>query len=143
MYRDVQKLRNFKPVFRREAWSSGNLCKKVSNLQTEFGVQDAIDFGVMTQKSVGVPFTVPITCTSYKTTFNTPKFSPTQLLTLAKGDRLALLESIMLPQRGGVGGTKSFDSFSVWKQKRKILVVNSKDQIHVQMQFNNHQNLNQ
>lgn len=76
--------------------------------------------GVMTQKSVGVPFTVPITGTPYKTAFNTPKFSPTQLLTPAKDDRSPLLDSSMLPQRG-VGVQKVLTEFLSIEAKEETL----------------------
>ncbi|XP_074340860.1 rop guanine nucleotide exchange factor 7-like [Apium graveolens] len=76
--------------------------------------------GVMTQKSVGVPFTVPVTGTPYKTAFNTPKFSPTQLLTPAKGDRSPLLDSSMLPQRG-VGVQKVLTEFLSIEAKEETL----------------------
>lgn len=51
--------------------------------------------GVMTHKSVGVPYTVPISSTPYKTAFTTPRFSPTQLVSPGKRER-----SWFVPHRG-------------------------------------------
>ncbi|KAL1808167.1 hypothetical protein ACET3Z_025157 [Daucus carota] len=55
--------------------------------------------GLMTQKSLRVPSTLPITSTPYKTSFNTPKFSRTQSGTV-KGNRSQLSGKSMLPNRG-------------------------------------------
>lgn len=56
--------------------------------------------GVMTHKSVGVPYTVPISSTPYKTAFTTPRFSPTQLVSPGKSERSSFVDGSMLPHRG-------------------------------------------
>ncbi|KAK8280534.1 hypothetical protein V6Z11_D09G182900 [Gossypium hirsutum] len=61
--------------------------------------------GLIGQKSLSVPYSVPFPSTPYRTAFSTPNFSPAQLATPAKGDRSPFLSSSKVPQRG-MGVTK-------------------------------------
>lgn len=54
---------------------------------------------MITHKSVGIALPVSA-ATPYKTTFTTPSFSPSQLVSPAKGDRTPYIESSKLPLRG-------------------------------------------
>ena len=56
--------------------------------------------GVIGQKSLSIPYSVPFSSTPYKTAFTTPKFSPSQLVSPAKGERSPFLKSGKIPQRG-------------------------------------------
>lgn len=45
MYQVVQKLKRLKPVFRKAAWESGNLCKRAEGLKSQLeSIQAAIDW---------------------------------------------------------------------------------------------------
>ncbi|TYI65793.1 hypothetical protein E1A91_D09G181400v1 [Gossypium mustelinum] len=61
--------------------------------------------GLIGQKSLSVPYSVPFPSTPYRTAFSTPNFSPAQLATPAKGDRSPFLSSSKVPQCG-MGVTK-------------------------------------
>lgn len=61
--------------------------------------------GLIGQKSLSIPYSVPFPSTPYRTAFSTPNFSPAQLATPAKGDRSPFLSSSKVPQRG-MGVTK-------------------------------------
>ncbi|XP_022742047.1 rop guanine nucleotide exchange factor 7-like [Durio zibethinus] len=56
--------------------------------------------GVIGQKSLSIPYSVPVSSTPYLTAFTTPNFSPAQLVSPAKGERSPLLTSSQIPQRG-------------------------------------------
>ncbi|XP_044473881.1 rop guanine nucleotide exchange factor 7-like [Mangifera indica] len=56
--------------------------------------------GVITQKSISIPYPVPFTSTPYKTAYTTPSFSPAPLLSPAKGERSPFCTSSKVPQRG-------------------------------------------
>lgn len=61
--------------------------------------------GLIGQKSLSVPYSMPFPSTPYRTAFSTPNFSPAPLATPAKGDRSPFLSSSKVPQRG-MGVTK-------------------------------------
>ncbi|GMI96470.1 hypothetical protein HRI_003316300 [Hibiscus trionum] len=56
--------------------------------------------GIIGQKSLSVPYSVPFSSTPYRTAFSTPNFSPAPLATPAKGDRSPFLSSSKVPQCG-------------------------------------------
>lgn len=57
--------------------------------------------GVIAHKSVGIPYSLPISSSPYKTAFTTPSFSPARLITPAKaGERSPYLDGNKLPPRG-------------------------------------------
>ncbi|CAK9137622.1 unnamed protein product [Ilex paraguariensis] len=57
--------------------------------------------GMIAHKGVGIPYSVPVSSTPYKTAFTTPSFSPSQRISPAKGERLSpCLDSSKLPHRG-------------------------------------------
>lgn len=55
--------------------------------------------GVIAQ-SVPISFSVPISSTPYKSAFATPSFSPSQLVSPAKGERSPFITSSKIPHRG-------------------------------------------
>ncbi|EOY07372.1 RHO guanyl-nucleotide exchange factor 7 [Theobroma cacao] len=56
--------------------------------------------GVIGQKSLSIPYSVPFSSTPYRTAFTTPNFSPAQLVSPAKGERSPYLTSSKFQQRG-------------------------------------------
>ncbi|KAM3738051.1 hypothetical protein ACB098_09G103800 [Castanea mollissima] len=56
--------------------------------------------GVIAHKSVPISFSVPISSTPYKSAFATPSFSPSQLVSPAKGERSPFITSSKIPHRG-------------------------------------------
>ncbi|XVE96957.1 hypothetical protein REPUB_Repub02eG0268900 [Reevesia pubescens] len=56
--------------------------------------------GVIGQKSLSSPYSVPFSSTPYRTAFTTPNFSPAQLVSTVKGDRSPFFTSSKIPQRG-------------------------------------------
>ncbi|KAM7526404.1 hypothetical protein LguiA_016306 [Lonicera macranthoides] len=56
--------------------------------------------GVMSHKSVGIQYSVPVPSSPYKTAFTTPRFSPSQLVSPTKGETSPNLDSNVLPLRG-------------------------------------------
>ena len=53
--------------------------------------------GVIDQKSLSIPYSVPFSSTPYRTTFTTPNFSPSQLVSLARGEKSPFLTSSKIP----------------------------------------------
>ncbi|KAJ0027522.1 hypothetical protein Pint_35296 [Pistacia integerrima] len=56
--------------------------------------------GIIAQKSISIPYSVPFASTPYKTAYTTPSFSPAPLLSPAKGERSPFRTSSKVPQRG-------------------------------------------
>lgn len=56
--------------------------------------------GVIGQKSVSIPYSVPFSSTPYRTAFTTPNFSPAHLVSPAKGDSSPLFSSNKIPHHG-------------------------------------------
>ncbi|KAE8654287.1 Rop guanine nucleotide exchange factor 5 [Hibiscus syriacus] len=56
--------------------------------------------GVIGQKSLSIPCSVPFPSTPYRTAFSTPNFSPAPLATPSKGNRSPFLSNSKVPQRG-------------------------------------------
>ncbi|XP_009766155.1 rop guanine nucleotide exchange factor 7 [Nicotiana tabacum] len=56
--------------------------------------------GIIAHKSMGTPLSVPVNGTPYKTAFTTPSFSPSQLVSPAKGERSKILDGSKLSHRG-------------------------------------------
>jgi hypothetical protein len=56
--------------------------------------------GVIAHKSLPISFSVPVSSTPYKTAFATPSFSPSQLVSPAKGERSPFITSSKIPQHG-------------------------------------------
>lgn len=67
--------------------------------------------GVITHKSISVPYSVPVPSTPYKSAFATPSLSPAQGISpTAKGAKSPLINNSNLPQRG-VGVKKALTDF--------------------------------
>lgn len=65
---------------------------------------------VISHKKVSIPYSVPVSGTSYKTTFSTPSFSPMPLISPVRGERTPFLHNITTsnndnnkPHRRGFG----------------------------------------
>ncbi|XVF55170.1 hypothetical protein PTKIN_Ptkin06aG0015200 [Pterospermum kingtungense] len=56
--------------------------------------------GLIGQKSLSIPYSVPVSSTPYRTAFTTPNFSPSHLVSPAKGERSTFLTGSKTPQRG-------------------------------------------
>ncbi|XVE61971.1 hypothetical protein DITRI_Ditri06bG0081300 [Diplodiscus trichospermus] len=56
--------------------------------------------GVIGQKSLSIPYSLPFASTPYRTAFTTPNFSPSQLVSPARGERSPYLTSSKVPHRG-------------------------------------------
>ncbi|KAA8516359.1 hypothetical protein F0562_016652 [Nyssa sinensis] len=56
--------------------------------------------GLIAHKSVAIPYSVPVSSTPYKTAFTTPSFSPSQLVSPAKGEKSQFVDGSKLPHRG-------------------------------------------
>ncbi|OMO66453.1 Plant specific Rop nucleotide exchanger, PRONE [Corchorus capsularis] len=56
--------------------------------------------GVIGQKSLSIPYSVPFASTPYRTAFTTPNFSPAPRVSPSKGDRSPYISSSKIPQRG-------------------------------------------
>lgn len=62
---------------------------------------------VIAQKSVSIPYSVPVSSTPYKTAYTTPSFSPGHLVSPAKGDRSSFtMTGRKIPQQRGLGVKK-------------------------------------
>ena len=68
--------------------------------------------GVITHKSISVPYSVPVPSTPYKSALGSPSASPAQGISSAKGGKSPLINSSnsSIPQRG-VGVKKSLTDF--------------------------------
>ncbi|KAE9618114.1 putative PRONE domain, WD40/YVTN repeat-like-containing domain-containing protein [Lupinus albus] len=67
--------------------------------------------GVITHKTISVPYSAPAKCTPYKSTFATPNLSPAQVISPStKGSKSPLINSTNFHQRG-VGVKKALTDF--------------------------------
>lgn len=67
---------------------------------------------VITHKRVSIPYSVPASGTPYKSAFSTPKFSPAQLISPARGERTPFLNvNGNKPPRRGFGVKKALTNY--------------------------------